>query len=73
MPELPQQPRVLAAAAGPDGCWNTSAAGTPLRLCWSDDPPILTLASTGATAVPSITTFLFAWYASHPNDTTWVR
>lgn len=63
----------VKAAAGSDGCWNTAAGGTAMHLCWADNPPILTLAPDQATAIPSITTFLFAWYAAHPNDTTWVQ
>jgi hypothetical protein len=63
----------VAAAAGPDGCWDTTAGGASLRLCWADDPPILTIDPDQVAPIPSITTFLFAWYAAHPADTTWVQ
>jgi Protein of unknown function (DUF3179) len=62
---------LIADRAGADGLWQTTVAGAPVTLRIRREHPQTVEVVAPDEPIPSVTSFLFAWYATHGTDTVW--
>lgn len=61
----------IDAHADPSGRWRSSVGPAPVDFRIRREHPQTVEVSTAAEALPTIQTFLFAWWATHASDTVW--